>query len=299
MFENSEAYNSILTSYARGLYLYPDNTLDLSKVFFPVVPVDTLVGTFDQYDIAPGLTPVDTRMARDNSPRRIELNRTDGFWKCDANGLEIANWKIALLQKGNATRMREAKTKALMSAQLASRQKAAVDAVLSSTTSVSGFGNWTDSTDIVGEIDTLCDNVVLGSACQANKLLIGIEAWKKLRNHASILDRLPGLDYGLTPEAVKRVLTNRNMEIIIVDSVVMVNKQMVRLLANDVIALHNEDTPDMEDMSFGKEFSLTPHGPEVISYEEKGVNIVDSLIWASDMKVTNAGALSRLTVAAA
>ncbi len=298
MLETSDKFNSVLTSYVQGLWLYPDKELNLARTFFPAVAVDTLVGNFDKYDIAPGLTPVDTTLARDNSPRRIELKKTDGFWKCDPNAIETAEWKIALLQSGHAARMRETRMKTLMSAQFASRQSAAVDAVMAATTAVSGFGNWGASTDIVSEIDTLCDNVVLGSGCKANRLLIGIEAWKVLRNHASILDRLPGLDYGLAPEALGKVLTQQGMEIVIVDSVVMLNGTMTRLLANDVIALHNKENPDLEDMSFGKEFTLCPNGPEVVSYEEHGLTQVDSLYWASDCQVTNAGALSRLVVTA-
>ncbi len=298
MYNRYDTCNSVLTNLAQGLWLYPSKETDLTRHIFPVVSVETETGLFDKYDIAPGLTPVDTTLSRDNSPRRIQLRKTEGNWRCLPQSLEIATFGPSLLQKGRASQIREGKVRTLLSAMFASRQKATADALTAAVSATEGLGNWAADTDVVGEIDTLCRQVAYGSGKKANKLLIGMDAWSALRNHPSVISRLPGLAYGLTPEALKDVLSYKGLEIILVDSAVIISGSITPLLSNGVVALFNEETPSLEDMSFGKEFSLTPNGPEVLSYKEHGgVNEVDMLMWSSDCQVVNPASCARLELA--
>lgn len=296
MFETSDKYNSHLTTLAQGLWLYPGKEIDLMGVFFPMTAVDTAVGSFDKYLTAPALTPVDTRLARDNSPRRIQLNKVEGHWSCHPHALEIATDGVALLQK-DATRIHEAHTRTLMSSFFTSRQVNAINAVKSNVASESTLGTWGDDTDIIGELETLCKKVVMGCGKQPNKLVLGHTAWTKLRNHASFVSRIQGITTALTPEDLLSVLAYKGMEIVIADNMADINGTMTELLANDVIVLFNEATPSLEDMSFGKEFSLTPDGPEMLTYDENGgVRKVDALMWASDYQVINAASCARLEI---
>ncbi len=302
MYQNYDTYNSHLTTYAQGLWLYPGKETDLARLFFPVVGVETTVGTFDKWDIAPGLTPVDTRLTRDNSPRRIRLNKTEGTWSCAPQALEIPTFGPALLQKGHATQLREAHIRTLMSAQFASRQKAAADAVSAAVAATSGLGAWSADTDIIGELETLMKQVVSTSGKRCNHLAIGVDAWVTLRNHASVLDRASGLSYAITPEHLAEMLIYKGITITVVDSYIAdpATKVITPLLNADVFAFYNEESPSLEDMSFGKEFTLTPGGPEVLSYKEHGgVNEVDALMWSSDCQIVNPGSCARLTVTAA
>lgn len=298
MYETSDKFNSILTKYAQGAYLNPGDEIDLTRIFFPTLGVEEAHGEFDIWKSKSALTAVDTSMARDNTPRRLQLDRTVGVFNCTPHGLEISRSAFNDMQK-SGPRYQEAALRTLMSAQFASRQTATVKAVKAAKAAEDSLGAWTSNStaDVIGQIEQLCHNVVSGTGCKPTDILIGRTAWSKLRNHPTIVNRINGISYAMPEEAFLTLLAYKGVKLTVVDSMTMVNGAMTELLANDVIALYNQEAPTVSDMSFAKEFTLSPNGPEVLSYEEHGgVNKVDMLLWSSDCKVTNANAMSRLVV---
>lgn len=298
MFENSDKFNSILTQYAKGAYLNPGDDTDLTRLFFPTLGVDEARGEYDIWNTKAALSAVNTSMARDNTPRRIQLDRTIGVYNCAPHALEISRSAFNDMQK-SGSRYQEAQLRTLMSAQFASRQTDTVAAVKAAKAAENSLGAWTGNAnaDVIGEIEQLCHNVVTGTGSKPTDIVIGHTAWTKLRNHAAIASRINGISYALPEEAFLSLLAYKGIKLTVVDSMTMVNGTMTELLANDIIVMHNQEAPTVSDMSFGKEFTLSPDGPEVLSYDEHGgVNKVDSLLWSSDCKVTNAAALSRLVV---
>jgi len=296
MYEKSDSFDELLTAYAQGAYQNPSEELDLTGLFFPAIKVGANIGEYDKYAWDPALTAVDTLLARDGSARRIRLNKTQAYWNCKPNALEIATFRPDVAQDDAAT-LREDKLRTLMSAQFVSRNAASVNLVKSAVQAQAGKGVWSSaSTDVIGELDGLLRSVTAGTGRKANKLVMGRQAWAKLRNHASIKERAAGLAYGITPAALQEMLSYGGLEIVIADSSALSGGQMTELLAADVIALYNEATPSRADLSFGKEFTLMPNGPEVLSYEERAVTIADVLLWSSDCQVTNANAAARLVV---
>lgn len=298
MYESSDKFNAILTEYAQGAYLNPGDEIDLTRIFFPTLGVDEAHGEYDIWKTKTALTAVDTSMARDNTPHRLQLDRVVGNFNCAPHGLEISRTAFNDMQK-SGPRYQEAALRTLMSAQFASRQTATVNAVKAAKAAEASLGTWTtDSTaDVIGEIEQLCHNVVAGTGMKPTDILIGRTAWSKLRNHATIVNRINGISYAMPEDAFLTLLAYKGVKLTVVDSMTMVGGAMMELLANDVIVLHNQEAPTISDMSFGKEFTLSPNGPEVLSYDEHGgVNKVDMLLWSSDCKVTNASALSRLVV---
>lgn len=296
MYEKSDSFNQVLTAYAQGAYQNPSEELDLTALFFPALKVGSNVGEFDKYAWSPALTAVDTLLARDGTARRIQMDKTPDYWNCKPHALEIATFRPDVMQD-DAAMLREDKLRTLMSAQFVSRNVEAVQKVKAAVTAQTGKGVWSNTgTDIITELDGLLRSVVAGTGRKANKLVMGRQAWATLRNHESIKDRAHGLAYGITPEALKEMLSYGGLEVVIADTSALVNNAMTELLATDVIALYNEATPSRTDLSFGKEFTLMPNGPEVLSYEEHAVTIADVLLWSSDCKVTNANAAARLVV---
>lgn len=296
MYEKSDSFNQLLTTYAQGAYQNPAEELDLTALFFPALKVGADTGRYDKYAWDPALTAVDTLLARDGTARRIQMDKRPAYWDCQPNALEIATFRPDVMQD-NAAMLRQDKLRTLMSAQFVSRNVAAVKKVKAAVQAQSGKGVWSKTdTDIITELDGLLHSVVTGTGRKANKLVIGRQAWAVLRNHASIKDRATGLAYGITPEALKEMLSYGGLEVIISDTAALVKGKMTELLGMDVIALYNEATPSRTDLSFGKEFTLMPNGPEVLSYEERAVTIADVLMWSSDCQVTNANAAARLAV---
>lgn len=298
MFEQSAGYHQYLTEYAQGIYANPTEDLDLHKLLFPAIQVAANTGRYDVYAADPALTAVDTILARDGSPTRIQLDKRPDFWDCSPHAMEIGNFKPDLLQD-NEMQIKEDSVNTLMSAQFTTRQVQAVQKVRSAITAVSGAGNWSASNaDPIADIDALCKAVAMGCGRAPNTMLLGISAWARLRNHPAVLARIAGITTGATEQQVLEALTYKGITIHVAKTMAIVGGQMTELLANDIIVFYREDAPSRTDVSFGKEFTLSEDGPEVLEYEEKCVNVVDVLMWSSDSKVTNAAACARLEIAA-
>lgn len=297
MFEKTDKFNQILTEYAQGIYLNPGAELDLTKLFFGTVAVDAAIGQYDIYDSDPALSAVDATLSRDNSAHRIQLNRKPGYWNCEPQAIEIATWKPMLLQKGGQQN-REDAVRTLMSAQFATRQVQAVDAVKAAVAArTMTSGNWsTDTTPVLDQLETLCRTVVENTGVRPTHLVMGHAAWNLLRNHKTLEGRFHALDYALKEDALLSMLSYRGVKLVVADTMAKVNGVLTPLLDHDVIVMHQEEAPSRNDLSMGKEFTLSPNGPEVISYEEHGINDVDLLMWSSDLKVTNPEAAARIVV---
>lgn len=297
MYEKSDKFNSILTAYAQGAYQNPDEDVDLMATFFPAIQVGTHVGEYDIRAIEPGYTAVDATLTRDNTPRRIQANVIKGYYNCTPKALEIASW-VPALRQDNGDQIREDNLRTLMSAQFTTRQKEAADLVLT-TTAASGLNGAISSNanaDVVGMLETLCRNVVEGTGRRPSHLIMGHAAWNIIRNHPRIVDRISGLAYGTATDALLSMLSYGGITPVIVDSMHMQEGTLKPLLSDQVIALYNDPAPSRTDLSFGKEFTLNPAGPEVLSYTEHAVNEVDLLMWSGHSVIANPAALSRIAV---
>lgn len=301
MFEDSTYFNSILTDYAQGAYADRDKSVDLSEIFFPTLPVKEAKGEFDIWEIAPAFTPVNAAAIRDNTPRRIQTNRTTGDYKCKPYAVEQATWKFDEIQ-ASGQKLREHRMRTLLSAYFVTRQVEAIGLANSVVSPSGDMKDWDEKTDVISAIDALCASVVAGTAGQApNVLLMGRTVWNKLRNHPAVLDRIHGLSFAMPEEGFLSTLSYRGLRLVISDLMAIdpADGKMKEVLAGDLYVLYNQSAPSLSDMSFGKDFSLSAKGPEVISYDEKGLNKVDALYWSSDRKVTNAAAAARLNTTAA
>ena len=65
------------------------------------------------------------------------------------------------------------------------------------------------------------------------------------------------------------------------------------IMGMDVFMFYSSDAPTRNDMSAGKDFTMEPGGPEVLS-EEKTLETVDTLYWSTDRQVTCPAAAARL-----
>lgn len=296
MFQGTDNFNQILTTYAQGAYANPDGAVDLSRLIFPEVAVEEALGTYDKWALDPAFTPVDATLARNQSAHRINVERTTGIFNCTPQALEIAHWTPALMQKSGA-RYREAGVRTLMSSQFITRQVGAVDLLKKAVAEDTDLKITADA-DPVEKLDKLCEKIAGGVVGRMPKTLImGRTAWNAIKNNEKMKTRCHGLAYAIKPEELKDALAYNGVDIVISDLYAKVNGVMVPLLGNDVVALYNEEAPGLSDLSFGKEFTLSAGGPEVLTYKDHALYDVDVLLWSSDRQVANAAAAARLTVA--
>lgn len=293
-------FNEDLTNYAQASFANPEVAVDLSALFFPVVGVKAAEGRYLDWRNKLAFAAFNTHLMRDNSARRIELVKSKGYFDCEPNALEIARWRADLLQE-NAPELTKVSLKTLMSAQFVSRNVSALEIVRAAVPAASGFGAWRGNTatasaaDPITEIEALCAQVSM-TGKTPNKIVMGRSVWSTLRNHPNVLKRVPGISVAVSEQQLLETLTYKGLDIIIVDEMALVDGEMAELMKNDLVVFYNSAAPDTEDLSMGKEFSLTPEGPKVIEYTEHGMNEVTALLWSSDRKVTNTSAVARLTV---
>lgn len=301
MDNKTAVFNEELTIFAQASFANPEVAVDLSALFFPTVGVDTAEGSYLDWRNALAFAAVDTSLTRDNSARRIELVKTKAFYDCKPNALEIARWRADLLQAKAAPELTEKSLKTLMSVQFVSRNVSALEIVRSAVPAASGFGAWRGNTataaaaDPIAEIEALCAQVSM-TGKTPNKIVMGRSVWSTIRNHPKVLARVPGISVSVNEQQLLDTLSYKGLDIIIVDEMALVDGQMAELMKNDLVVFYNSTAPDTEDLSMGKEFSLTPDGPKVIEYTEHGMNEVTALLWSGDRKVTNTSAVARLTV---
>lgn len=292
----NDTYTQVLTDYAQAAFLNPDEEVSVGRLLFPMVGVKASTGIFDIYDRRAALTPVDTRLARDNSAYRLQLEKVLGTYNCEANGLEIAQWDPQMDQD-MANEYRENCLKLLMSAQFVSREASAVAKVKAAVAAESGLGGWTSSgSDVIADLNALLVKVSQGAARKPSGILMSRDAWLVAANHPSVTGRLNGNSALSYDTGSFSALLGMDVPITVVDTYLMQGGTMTPLLSNDVIAYFNEDAASRSDMSFGKEFSTSPNGPTVSTWKEHGVRNVDTLYWSSDRHITNAAALARLVV---
>lgn len=292
----NNTYHEVLTEYVQQLYLNPDEEVDIRREIFPDVSVDEATGQYDKYGKDAALTAVDTKLTPEGSAHRLKQLKTIDTYLLEDHALEISTWKIRDPEK-SSERHRRAGANTLMSAQFASSQKQAVDKLKAAVSVTSSLGAWVSGTaSPIDDIETLLRLVRMGSGRRATKLIMGNKAWSIIRNHPAVISRVGGITAQVSEEQFVSLFTVRNLKLVIADTTIEVNGTLTELLADDVIALHVEDAPTTEDLSFGKNFTTYPNGPEVTAWTQNGIIGVDTLMWTSDYHVTNPNACARLVI---
>ena len=217
MFQGTDQFNEILTQYAQGAYQNPGETVDLNKLLFPAVGVDEAEGWYEKWDIDTGYTAHDTTLPRHNTPHRIEISKSKGYFNCQPAALEIANWAPALMQK-SGPRFKERCIRSLMSAQFTTRQVEAVQAFKTGITAEDGsLGKFSaEDADVITAIDTLLDKVAVGTyGRKPTHLIMGRSVWNTIRNHKTVLARTTGHAFAIFEEAFLSTLSFQGVQLVV------------------------------------------------------------------------------------
>lgn len=299
MLEKHPYFHQDLTDFAQGYFASPESAIDLSRLFFPSVEVETATGTYTDWRDDTALAPLDLTLTRDNTPRRIELVKTEGTYKCVPSAVEILRNPIDMLQ-AQGSELAEKGVRKLVSVFFTSRQHSALEIVRAAVPAAVGAGKWRGTTNTatsakpIDEIDALCAEVALIGRTPTH-IVMGRAAWRTLRNHPNVISRVPGLSVAVNEEQFLDTLAYKGMELIIVDGVELEAGSKHFIMDDDVLVFYSSAAPDTEDISFAKEFTLTEDGPEVLEYPD-GPNMAHALYASSDRKVTNPNACARLVI---
>ena len=303
MFQHAASYNGYLTELCQAAHA--DEADSIGNKLFPAVGVRTAVGTYKKRDIGNAFRVYRTALARGNSPTRIDTNATDGFYNCRPHALEVGTWKFDADQDDGGEEERESNLQELMSTQLVTREFQAVSIFKAGVPVTSGAGIWSGeagaAANIINELDTLAITIQAGIGRRPTHLIFGQNAWMIAKNHPSLRELIQGQTVAVSLELLRNMLIFPDINISVAS---MPYNPEVRgkagrlktIMGMDVFMFYSSDAPTRNDMSAGKDFTMEPGGPEVLS-EEKTLETVDTLYWSTDRQVTCPAAAARLEVA--
>lgn len=301
MYQNSATYNEYLTTLAQAFTASDGD--GIGAFLFPAVQVNSTVGSYKKRDINSGFRRYDTRLARGRAPRQIHVHAEDAFFNCKPNGLDVSNWKFDLDQAGGDD-WREDNLRELMSATLVNRELEAVDIFRKAVAATSGAGeNWsTGQSDPIDELDQGIIMIHSAIGRMPKRGVIGLTAWRILKNHPKVRDRIAGLKTSASLEAIKEMLMVPDIDLRIGAMPYQpeklgkaANKQ--EIVGSEIFLFYGEDAPTRNDASACKDFTLDAGGPEVHTVEsDLSMETIDRLLWSSDRQVTCPAAAFRITV---
>lgn len=301
MFQNSDTFNEVLTGYAQGAFQNPGDVLDVAELLFPTVAVKEAAGIFYKYDPAAAFQAINAKMARNGDAPTIEFKKTKDTWECEPYGIETPTFKFATKGELGKNARRKA-VEFLSSATWTTRQVEAVTLMQAACPVQDDFGGWLGAAgaeaDPIEELRLAIWKVGKGCAVDANTVLFGADAWAEFCAHPKVLARLKNTDTDVNEDDVRKWLKMPQLNICVANTRAKADGEegYDHLLKNDVVVLYTQEAVTETDMSFGKTFTLMPAGPELISYEEKGVFEKDMFFWAEDKQTTNPNAAVRFVV---
>lgn len=299
MFQHSPSYNEELTMLAQ--HAVADEADSIRNFLFPTVKVSELVGSFTKRDIDEAFRRYDTKLSRDGSPKRIWTNATKGYFDCEPHALEVSNWKIDLKTQGGQD-YREDNLRTLLSTTLVNSELQAMDIWRAGVPATAGAGaGWsTGQGSPIDEIDSLLQMVLYSIGKRPNRMYIGLDGWRYARKHPEVLGRMSGIKTAASLEDFRDLLLFSDIEIRLAALPYQPEKlgktgPKEGIVGSELSVFYADDAPSRSDMSAGKDFTLEPAGPEIIT-EEHGINAIDQMFWSTDMQVTCPAAAGRIVI---
>lgn len=199
---SSATINYTLTNYAQGYANDLRQAQVLANALMPTVQVSGASGQYKKFDDVNSFQTYATLRGLGGARRRIEFGAEDGSFKCQPHGLEVTVDDMEREYAGSDAvsqqLLDQGKIKALISGASLSYTKSVVDFVAANTTAVASRGNWSNAdVDPIDQIDEQIQNLktVTGGFMDI-EIVLGISAWRTLRNHPKTKARTTGVQIG-------------------------------------------------------------------------------------------------------
>jgi len=300
----SAQFKQTLKNYAFGLA--QDVSSAIADFIAPRVPVGVAIGMFKKFDEKNAFQIYDTARAVGGAATRIKFEATDGNFKCSAQALEIPIDDIERDDAGDAQQsLEEAKTRTLVISGAAAREAKVMALVKAGVTAVANKGVWSDATkDPILEIDEQIEAIATATGMMPNAMVLGLGAWRILKNHPKVIARRPGADVASVDlSAFASMLLNPAMQIKIGvlsrDTTKFgVAKNATNIVGAEVFMFLRSDNPTQYDPGFAKTFSIGSNSVEdVYTYREDSARSdILSVDWSEDIQVVSATCARRLTI---
>lgn len=301
----TSTYVETLKNYAYGVA--QDVKTSLADFIAPRCPVGVGTGKFKKFDDKNAFQVYATARPVGGKATRIEFLASDGDFNCSPNALEVAIDDQERVQAGSAdSALEEAKTRTLVINAALAREKKIFDLVKSGVTAAASKGAWSSDADAepIDEIDEQIEAIATATGMMPNRMVIGLGAWRILKNHANVIDRIKGTQSkGLDLAGLASMLLNPNIEIRVgvlsVDATKMgKTASKTNLVGSEIFLFHGNDNPTQYDPGFAKTFSIGTNSVESVRmYRDEGCRSdILAVDWSEDVKVVSTICAKRITV---
>lgn len=269
----------------------------------PGVDVATMTGNYKIYTEKSRYRVPNTRRAPGQSAVQIGWDASDGTFNCTPNAIDCP---VDIIEQMAEEMLESAyKEAADLVAEVAALSheidviKKATDAADASTITLGADTNLiSDFDDAV--LDIMKASGFGGSLCI--RFLWGATAWKKAKNHKSIIDALSDSTLKVPSlETMKNLILgnpeNRCTFAVKDTAPEGKAKSLDFLLSNKVLIFVANDNPTRRDPSFMKTFRLSGGWMKSGTYQSPdGRAEIAKMDWSEDVKVTNSGAAKLITI---
>ena len=296
--------NQTLTNFASGIA--QDTASALARFICPIVPTGVTNGQYKKFSDKNAFQLHDTSRALGGPRKRIEFNAEDPTFNCKPQALEIPIDDHERDGAGDMqSRMEEAKIRTLVIAANLSHEKKVFDLIRAGKAATAGLGEWSNAAkDPIAELDSEIEAIATETGMMPNRFVLGLGAWRVLKNHPKVLSRQPGSsNQGVTLEQLAGMLLNPAIEIRIGvlsrDTAKFgTGKTATNIVGAESFIFYGSDAADVYDPSFAKCFTTTPSLVNSVRQyrDEKAASDVHYLDWSEDIQVVSPICGRRITL---
>jgi hypothetical protein len=300
------AFKETLKTYAFGVS--QDTSSAIAEFISPRVPVGVGSGMYKKFDTKNAFQIYDTARALGGPATRIKFLATDGEFNCKPNALEVPIDDAERDQAGDAqSNLEEAKTRTLVISGGISREHKILTMVKAGISAVAGKGVFSDATvSPIDEIDEQILAMSIATGMMPNAMVIGIGAWKIIKNHPLVRARLDGDAGGnktVNLDKFAGMLLNPNMVIkvgILSRDTTKFGKgkSAVNIVGAEIFMFIRSDNPTQYDPGFSKTFSIGASSVEdVYTYREENCRSdILAVDWSEDPQLVSTECARRITL---
>lgn len=296
--------NQTLTNFAVGIA--GDSASELANFIAPIVATGAQHGQFKVFESDDAFQIYNTARAVGGPNTRIEFGVGDAFFNCKPQGLEIAIDDSERDPGAQPLAIEKAKIRTLVINTNTGHEAKVFDMVKAAKAATGGVGAWSADADKdpVDEIDGQIQAIIDDTGVMPNRMVIGIGAWKIIKNHPKVLARQPGsLNQGVTMSQFASMLLNPAIEIKVGILGRNANKpgkaaSKSNIVGSEVFMFIASDNPTQYDPSFAKTFmpDSTPIASVTEYRDEKCSSDIYKTNWSEDVQVVSSKCGRRITV---
>lgn len=296
--------NTTLTNYAQGFS--QDRTSSLASFIAPVVSTGVAHSQFKRFSDKNAFQEYATDRALGGERTRVEFGADDPFFNCTPQGLEILIDDHERAMAGNTqSNLEQAKIRTLVDTSHVSHEAKVFAAVKAAKAATGSVGEWSNAAkDPIDEMDAQIEAISNETGMMPNRIVIGLGAWRVLKNHPKVQARQPGADIVTLNESILAgMLLNPSIEVRVgimsKDSTKFgATKSATNIVGGEVFIFIGTDTPTQFDPSFAKTFSVDASLIGSVKEYRVDRNASDAYAvdWSEDIQVVASVAGRRITL---